>query len=193
MVRRSLRFMRSRNPSESVVNVTSRADDESPAEAVPADPRYELVLSQVLRGLSQQQGVLDNLRARAGTLVAAASLVSSFFGATALSNEASPPATFWVVLAFLFLGVVVAAAIIIVWPYQWRFGISGHRLLADYVNPESGAPASLDEIRYSLIYYIQTDMDTNEVKLDRLWLALRVAVLAIAAEVICWAVALAAR
>lgn len=155
------------------------------------DPRYELVLNQVLRGLSLQQDALDNLRARAGTLVAAASLVSTFFGATALSDKASPPATAWVVMAFISLFLVVVVPVVILWPYQWRWGIDGHRLLTDYV--EAKRPATLDETRRSLAYYIQQDINSNEGKLNRLWRALRVAVLAIGAEVLFWVLALGSR
>lgn len=170
---------------------TPASPSELPPKAADPDPRLELVLDQVLRGLALQQGALDNLRARAGTLVATASLVSTVFGATALADSANPPPTQWVVLAFLALFLVVAASIVMVWPYRWRWGIDGHRLLADYV--EADPPASLDETRRSLAYYIQEDIDANERKFKWLWLALRVAVLAIGAEVSFWLAALGTR
>ena len=148
------------------------------------DRPYELVLDQVLRGLALQQATLDNLRARAGTLVATASLVSSFLGATALADKARPPSAVWVVLAFLSLLVVIVAAVVILWPYQWRWGVDGDVLLADYVEAEN--PASLDELRRSLAYYIQEDISENERKFGILWWALRIAVIAIGAEVVFW-------
>ena len=44
---------------------------------------YELSL----RSLSQQEAALNELRARTGTLVAAASIVASFLGGTAISKQ----------------------------------------------------------------------------------------------------------
>lgn len=187
MIRRLSLFKRAAAP----LPAESEEDTSSSRPPDSADPRYELVLNQVLRALTQQQSVLDNLRARAGTLVATASLVSSFFGATALADRANPPGTAWVILAFAFLFVVVIAAIIVAWPYQWHWGISGHQLLTDYV--EACSPATLDEMRRSLAYYIQEDITANEKNLRRLWWALRAAILAVAAEVTCWVLALATR
>ena len=168
-----------------------RTRAREPSADDTADPRLELVLAQAHRGLTQQQAALDNLRARAGTLVAAASLVSSFFGAAALSDQDRPPSTHWVLLAFACLFVVLVAAISIVWPYQWRWGTAVRRLLGDSV--EADPPAPIDEMRRSLAWYMQVDTDSNSKKLDCLWWCLRIALVAMAAEVVFWALAFWAR
>ncbi|BAK38289.1 hypothetical protein MLP_52750 [Microlunatus phosphovorus NM-1] len=91
-------------------------------------------------------------------------------------------------LAFACLFVVLVAAISIVWPYQWRWGIDVRRLLGDYV--EADPPAPIDEMRRSLAWYMQVDTDSNSKKLDCLWWCLRIALVAIAAEVVFWVLAL---
>jgi hypothetical protein len=45
-----------------------------------------VVYEESVRAMNQQAGVLDNLRARAGTLIAAASLVTGFLGGQALAK-----------------------------------------------------------------------------------------------------------
>lgn len=164
--------------------------EESYLRGLPADdPRLQLTLEQVLRGLTFQQGTLDNLRARAGTLVAASSLVSSFFGSSVLTAPHQTKVVLvMVILAFSALGAVIIAAVVIIWPYDWKWGIDGDSLLNDYVlgNP----PSSLNAMRYSLAYYVQRDLIENEAKFDRLWKALRVAVVGIALQVAFWSTAL---
>lgn len=160
-------------------------------EPEPApDARLGLVLDQAQRGLTRQQADLDNLRARAGTLVAAASLVSSFLGAQALKDSHLPkPAIAAVGVAVLALVVVIASAVVIVWPYTWRWGINAHLLLSAYV--EGDDPATLDETRRSLAWYMQDDADTNQVKLDSLFRTLQLALIGVGIEVLSWLLALA--
>lgn len=170
----------------------ARRGGERPEDVKLPDERYSLVLDQALRALGQQQDALDNLRDRAGTLVAAAALVSSFLGAATLGDKhQTRPATALTILAVAAFLVVVAAVIVILWPYSWRTGVDADLLLLDYV--EAPQPASLDETRRSLAYYIAEDVRTNSVRLDRLWWALRVAVCAIGAEVALWTFALKVR
>jgi len=150
------------------------------------------VLEQVNRGLRQQQEALDNLRARAGTTVTAASVVSTVLGAAALTRRHYPvPLIVFTVLALLAFAVALASSAYILWPYDWAWGISGDKLLVDYV--EADPPADLDEMRRSLAFYIQRDMILNRRQLDRLYSWLRVAVASIALEVVTWSLALVLR
>lgn len=166
---------------------------EAPSEEVKApDERFTLVLDQAFRALKQQQDALDSLRDRAGTLVAAAALVSSFLGAATLAaKHPACPAVVLTVLALAAFLAVVIAVVIILWPYSWAWGIDAHRLLADYV--EASPPASLDVTRRSLAYHIANDVKKNQVQLDKLTTTLRVAVIAIGAEVTLWTIALTVR
>jgi hypothetical protein len=153
-----------------------------------------LVLEQAHRGIAQQQHDLDNLRARAGTLVAAAALVSTFLGAETLRDDRLPaPALAAAITAVAALVVVIAAAAVILLPYQWRWGIDAWALLRDYVQPENDRPATLDELRRDLAWHMQDDANHNDAQLRRLFLALTVAVIAIGAEVAAWTTALLTR
>jgi len=166
------------------------SSEETYLQGLPVDdPRLALALEQVQRGLTQQQGSLDNLRARAGTLVAASSLVSSFFGSSVLREPLSGLAVQgMVILAFAALGAVIVSAVVIIWPYEWKWGIDGYSLLGDYVVGDR--PSSLNAMRYSLTFYVQQDLLENEKQLNQLWKALQFSVVAIALQIAFWSVAL---
>lgn len=157
-----------------------------------ADERYALLLEQVTRGLIQQVASLDDLRNRAGTVVAAPSLASSFLGATVLRDTHLPaPAVFFAVLALVTLVVTVGATIYILLPRSWRTGFDGHRLTVDYLEAEP--PASLDRTRRDLAYYIQDDVNSNDKQLNRLHRSFGVAVVSIGLQVAFWLTALLLR
>lgn len=161
-------------------------------EPSTTDERYTLLLEQVTRALTQQVSAIDTLRTRAGTVVAAASLVSSFLGATTLAKSHLPaPALALVLLALLALVTTVIATVIILWPYTWRTGFDGHEALAKYI--EADPPADLDEMRRSFAYYMQEDITKNRAKLNRLYVVFQVAVVAIGLEVVFWLAALVLR
>jgi hypothetical protein len=161
------------------------------AETSDEDARLALLLDEVKRGIQQQQEDLDNLRSRAGTLVATASLVSSFLGAVTLRDTHLPiPAVVCTVIALAAFVVVLGCASFIWLPYTWRWGIDGWAILRDYIEPADSEPVSLDELRRSLAWHMQDDMNSNRSKLDHLFIALRIAVVAIGLEVGAWMLAL---
>lgn len=163
-------------------------------ESVEADERLALVLEQAQRAITQQQHDLDNLRARAGTLVAAASLVSGFLGAETLRDSSLPaPALVCLVVALVALAVALLAAGYILHPRVWMWGIDVWALLRDYVEPAEQAPASLDELRRDLAWFMQRDVNRNNAQLTKLFRALTIGISAIGVEVVAWTLALAFR
>jgi hypothetical protein len=56
---------------------------------------YKLAHQEGLRAIAQQQSVLDGLRGRAGTLLAVASLATSFLGGLALQGAGRPGTPGW--------------------------------------------------------------------------------------------------
>jgi hypothetical protein len=93
---------------------------------VPASVE-ELAYFEAVRAIEEQSSVLASLQTRAGTLLAASSLVTSFLGGRALSGEFH----FWSILA---LGAFVATSLLtvgVLWPrHRWRFVVSPARLIA---------------------------------------------------------------
>ena len=82
------------------------------------DLLYKVAYDEAVRALSEQQGVIDSFRTRAGLLLSAAAITTSFLGAQALNGGDSSLAA-W--LALIGFAGVAAISLAILWPRQWEF------------------------------------------------------------------------
>jgi hypothetical protein len=134
--------------------------------------------------LAEQERALGGLRARAGTLVAAASISGSFLGAKA--NHGSLD-----VLAILALGPFVlclTSAIWILLPHKLVFAFRGNALLAE--SDHRGVQDVTEAYRAAGIW-IESYLDANRDRIENLsnWLTISCTLLAV--EVILWTVSVA--
>jgi hypothetical protein len=153
-------------------------------------PGYELAYQEALRGITQQQAVLGSLHSRAGTLLAVASIVTSFLASIVLA-DGDPSGLAW--LAILFFprdsrpGRVRAGAegpVALPQPAQRH-----HRRLRR--GRPSGAPPWA--MYKQLAEHLETDYTANQENMTPLFRALQLANLALAAEVVLWLVILIRR
>jgi len=85
----------------------------------PPDPRAEVIYRESVRALDLQSASVDELRARTGVLLAAASVATAFLGAEAFKLHG-----FWwvnVLAAIVFVGVVLLALFILMPKGGWEF------------------------------------------------------------------------
>src|SRR4051812_20781482 len=73
-----------------------------------------------VRALAQQEAALEALRARIGTILAAAALIASFLGGQAIARNGL---TFWVVDALGAFGVVVLLSVYALVPKRLIFAV----------------------------------------------------------------------
>jgi len=140
--------------------------------------------------LDQQGAALDNLRTRAGVVVAAAAIVSSFLGGQALRS--GDDFTIWSLLAIAALAVVGVAAILVLWPTGgWVFANRADTLLSGYIEDEE--PATIDDMHTHIAEFNQKHLDKNRAKLTKRYIGFQVACGALACEVIFWLIDLGAR
>lgn len=164
----------------------------TPPDVDDEDERYEFLLEQVQRSLTQQQGSLDNLRARAGTIVATAALVSSFFGTRVFDGTSLAAAgVVFIVVAIVGLVVTIVAALRILSPYEWKWGFDGYALMRDYL--EATPPVSFGNMRRGVAWHMQADVNHNVTRLDHLYKCLSLAIGALGVQVFAWGVALIVR
>ncbi len=150
-------------------------------------PAYQLAYEEAVRGLSQQQSALDNFRTRAGILVSAAAIATSFLGGQALADRGFAT---WSWLAVTLFATVGASTLFILWPRKdWEFFAGPRRLIATYV--EADQPLPLEQIHRDLALHMENSYDENERRLQQLIIALRWGSVLLAAEVIAWVVAIA--
>jgi hypothetical protein len=146
----------------------------------------EIVHEEARRGLDLQRAGLDALRTRAGTLLAAASLVTTFLGGQTLEGKGGPSTMAWVAI-----GAFIAAAllcVVILLPWKFEFSLSAPALVDDYVDKDP-QPEPTVVLRNFALYCDESRVE-NRKKIKPLQWAFRGGALMLAAEVVAWLIAL---
>jgi hypothetical protein len=117
----------------------------------PDSEAYRLAYEEAKRGLDDQEQAVVELRSRAGTLIAAAAITTSFFGSQARRHHVHTMS--WVAIGcFVALGATVLA---ILWPRRdWEFTLSPARFISTYLEPSEGDPLSLPLIHRDLALHM---------------------------------------
>jgi hypothetical protein len=157
---------------------------------MPSEPDsegYRLAYEEAKRGLDDQEQTVVELRSRAGTLVAAAAITTSFFGSETLRHHVH--AASWVAIGcFVILGITVLA---ILWPRRdWEFALSPERFITAYLEPGDTDPLPLPAIHRDLALHMGRSASVNRQQLRWLMIAFRLGAVLLVAEVIAWVVAL---
>lgn len=122
-----------------------------------------------VRAIELQNQALTNLRTRAGTLLAASSLVASFLGAPALRDHS---ASLGVAVAIVALLGVLGLTLAILWPYTFTFRLSANVILEDHVERRQTEPPALLAF---LARKMEEHHDKNECRIGRLMVYFQVA------------------
>jgi hypothetical protein len=156
-----------------------------------ADERIALIFEESRRALDQQEKVLDNLRARAGLLLTAAAIASSFLGATALADGKFCVWSWLAIGSLLALGWFAIKGVL--WPRQdaWTFTHSVADLLKHYVDAAE-REWDIDGMHAAMAERNEKLWDENEKQLEPMFTAFRYAAVALLFEVVFWLVDLGA-
>jgi hypothetical protein len=133
--------------------------------------------------LAEQERALAGLRARAGTVLAAASIAGSFFAAEASHGRLDV----WGVLAMVAFALCVACAIVILLPHTLVFVVNGEELL---VEVDDFRALDLGEAYRTAGRWIEPQLEVNRDKIAMLsnWLASSCLLLGV--EIVFWTVSL---
>jgi hypothetical protein len=142
---------------------------------------YEIAV----RALAQQEGLLGELRSRTGTLLTASSLVGSFLGAEAIASHGLNA---WVDLAFgAFAASVVLGLFVLLPKEQLVFVLDGPEAYEQLY----GQQEDEREVYRILTYWLEQFRGDNEGPIKSVARAFRFASLALVAEIVFLALALA--
>jgi len=148
------------------------------------DERVELVYQEAVRGLAHQQGVVESMNSRAGSLIFASSFASSLLGSSALADGVAG----WDWLAMALLLAIGGLIAFLLWPYhKYRFRFDPQELLDRYVDTE----ATLASIHRELAMRIKHDMVSNWRVIQRLRIALQLSLVLLVFEILAWLLAIA--
>jgi hypothetical protein len=118
-----------------------------------------IAYEQSLRALDLQSGALSDLRSRAGTLLAAASVVAAFLGAPALQHDS---ASLGVAVAFVALIGVLVLTLLILRNWTFTFRLAAATILEDL---EAGKYVDEDDAVSRLARFMEENHDVNETRL----------------------------
>ncbi len=150
------------------------------------DPRLAFIYQEALRGLVQQQALVENLNNRAGSVIFATAFATSLLGGRAMSDGLG--LWEWTALALLFgIGVLIA---FMLWPYHnYTFRFDPKDLLREYVDGNAGA--TMSEMHRRLAIRIESDRAGNWRVIQRLRVALQLALILLMLDILAWFLAIA--
>lgn len=143
---------------------------------------YRLAYDESVRALAQQQSSLDSLRTRAGILVSAAAITTSFLGGEALANGRLTFASWLAIGAFVALGGRVLS--ILLPQRDWEFTAIPRRIIGTYI--ESGEPLSLPQLYRDLALHMEDSYEQNGRRMRALVRFFRAATFLLTVEVVAW-------
>lgn len=150
------------------------------------DRLYEVAYDEAVRALSEQQAVIDSFRTRAGLLLSAAAITTSFLGAQALHGGDSSLAAWLAMIGFVG---VAAVSLAILWPRQWEFTANPRDVIQTYIEAEE--PTPIEELHRDLSLHMHNSYIENREGLEQLAVFFQVASGLLTIEVILWIIAIA--
>jgi cytochrome c-type biogenesis protein CcmH/NrfG len=151
---------------------------------VPTATLAELTYEQAHKALEQQERQVNELRQRTGTLLAAAALTASFFGAAALGRDG---VGIPVVLAGVALAVTVLSGLYVLYPHELKFASDARRLYDDLASDKDDS----ERLHLRLAFGLRDTRERNGLRVDQLVRCLAVSAVALVIQVACWTWALA--
>jgi hypothetical protein len=146
---------------------------------------YGISYEEAVRALSEQQGVIDSFRTRAGLLLSTAAITTSFLGAQALDGGATP--IVWLAMAG-FVG-VATVSLGILWPRRWEFNVDPREVVEAYIEADHLTP--IGELHRDLSLQMYGSYVENRQGLGQLAVLVQFATSLLTIDVILWITAIA--
>jgi hypothetical protein len=139
-----------------------------------------------VRAIDDQAKVLDDLRSRSGTLLAASALVASFLGSRALAAANGIEVVSFNGLAVGAFVLLAVLALIILWPFRFGSDLSAAEVIEIIDSRADNEPVTAAEAYRELALQLERTYDLNAVKARLMFWLLRAAILALVCEVAAW-------
>lgn len=150
---------------------------------------YELAYEASIRAIENQAATVESLRSRAGTILAATALVTSFFGGHALTRPLHVmPFTIAALGSFIAVSLL---SLTILLPFTLRFSLSAKAILSFFEDvAEDGRVGSVETLREVALQY-EVMYDSNAAQIRFLSACFRLAITCLVFEVGFWLTVLA--
>jgi hypothetical protein len=153
---------------------------------VSADQLYKVAYDEAVRALAEQRQAIDSFHVRAGLLISAAAITTSFLGAEALGGGDLNFASWLAVFCFV---AVAIASLAVLWPRDRDVVLGPRDVIEAYV--ESAEPASIEDLHRELSLHMHGSYLENKAGLRKLVVFLQIASVLLVIEVLFWIIAIA--
>ncbi|MGN6188382.1 MAG: hypothetical protein ACTHOE_05750 [Conexibacter sp.] len=150
---------------------------------------YALALDEARRALDEQERAVAQLSTRAGLLISAAAIVTSFLGGPVLARDALDVAG-WIAIA-AFVGLTIAALTILRPRRDFEFGLHPGVLIGSYLETATTETPSSYGLRRELALNMGESMTRNEAELARMMTTFNIGSVFLAIEIFGWVVSIA--
>lgn len=151
-----------------------------------ADALYKVPYDEAVRALSEQQAAIESLRGRAGLLLSAAAVTTSFLGAQVLQSHRPGLCAWCALLGFV---AVAAASLAILWPRKWESTANPIDVLARSI--DSADRLQVDDLHLELSLHMHESYLVNRQGLKQLAAFFQASSALLTVEVVLWVVAIA--
>lgn len=149
------------------------------------DALYKVTYAEAVRALSEQQAAIESVRGRAGLLLSAAAVTTSFLGPQAMQSN-DPGVCFW--LALLCFVAVAATSLAILWPRTWEFAVDPRIVVNSRIEPEE---VRIEDLYRDLAIRMYGSYLDNHLGLKQLAAFFQAASALLTVEVVLWVAAIA--
>jgi hypothetical protein len=151
--------------------------------ANPEKQLYTLAVKEAMRLISQQQATLESVRGRAGVLLSATMISTSFFGAQTIASGLTG---FWPVIASVLFVAVGLCATAVLWPRRsLLFASSLLQVMQEATSDTDQVPDPYPLVRH-FADEVRAHVVATGARLDRMFLLLSIGWGLFLAEILAW-------
>lgn len=147
---------------------------------------YKVAYEEAVRALSEQQAAIESVRSRAGLLLSAATVTTSFLGAQALQGN-DPGICVWLALSCFVAAAATSLAIL--WPRDWEFAANPSVVVDSPI--ASAEEGRIEDLYRDLSFRMYDSYLDNHLGLRQLAGFFQVASAVLTVEVVLWVAAIA--
>jgi hypothetical protein len=148
---------------------------------------YALALEEARRALDEQERAVAGLSTRAGTLLSAAAIATSFLGGAALSRG-EPDVVSWIAIA-TFVAFCATTLSIVKPPREWMFAMRPALVIRAFVEPL--ALPSRHPIRRDMALHMDAGLQRNARQFKRMVTRFHMASVLLTIEIVAWVASIA--
>lgn len=153
---------------------------------MPDAALYKVAYDEAVRALTEQQAAIESVRSRAGLLLSAAAVTTSFLGAQALRSGGSHLFSGFALCGFV---AVAATSLAILWPRRWESTANPRSVVKGFI--ESADAIRPEDLHRDLSLHMHSSYLVNHRGLQELHLLFQAASSFLTVEVVLWIGAIA--